>query len=209
MGSTSSKEKQKGGVYAEIVSGKEDEAIPPLKVFINAQITSTAVDSLKDAHEMMYLLAENLIMEALKDGQTPKMFGQMLKHMLAYESTQCTTRQFLYWSMHSPHGYDNIRHISAWHMKDYINTYAPIQLSVAAQEWSLSLLSRRTVINPLLTWTLNHEDIVVGPLADIVKDTLPHTRVSCDSFCVVDTVRAKLFPPPVSTLLLALHSILL
>lgn len=183
MGAKSSKDTKKDGIYAEIVSGKEqEENVPRLKVLLNAQLTSTAVDSLKDSEQMIHLLAENLIVEALKDKSTPKMFGEFMKYIFAYESTLSATRDLLYWALKTPDCYRSIEFLSAWQLKNYFNTYAPGQLSVAAQAWVVSVPSRRTVICPLLTWTLRQQEFVVYPLACLIKDTMPFARVSDSVF---------------------------
>jgi hypothetical protein len=181
MGGKASKENKKDGIYAEIVTGKEEAAqVPPLKVFIpdfKGQITSTAVDSLKDSEDMMYKLAKDLIADVLKDKDTPKRFGKLMQHYMTYDSTQKTTRDFLYWTVDAPDCYDGIKQLSAWQMKDYFNSFAPGQVSLAAQAWVLAIPSRKEVICPLLTWTLQQQPIVIDPLTTIIKDVLPYSRV--------------------------------
>jgi hypothetical protein len=179
MGGSSSKQKGKDGIYAEIVSEKMEEAdIPPIQILLNERITSSAVESLKDSKQVIQLLAESLIYDTLHDQDTPKKFGEVLQYVFSYESTLANTRSQLFWAVNTPDCLKSIESLTSWQLNNYFNTHAIGQLSFAARSWVVTPQARKTVICPLLTWTLRQQDIVVTPLAHIIQDSLTFARVT-------------------------------
>ena len=169
MGGSSSKRK------SEIVISGKDHGLhgPAIKV----EIESPESDEVQDPTQGIHLLAEKLIYDALKDKKTTKQFGEFLQHVFTDEASLSVTRSLLFWSLNTQDCYSNIKSISAWQLTNYFKSYGVKDVSTAAQAWILAIPSRETVITPLLAWTLSRKEIVVDPLALLIKDSLPYCKV--------------------------------
>lgn len=164
------------GVYAELKSTQKD--IPPIKLIINEQITSTAVDSLKDSEQMLHLLAKNLVYDVLHDKQTPKKFGELLQYIFTSESILSTTRGLLYWSLKTPDCMVNIEALSKYQLTSWMRTYGMSQVSWISQNWLEAPSARQLVVSPLLSWVLRQKPYVIDPCVFMIHSSLPFARVS-------------------------------
>jgi hypothetical protein len=140
---------------------------------------------LKDSKQVIQLLAESLVYDTLHDKDTPKKFGEVLQYVFSYESTLANTRSQLYWAINTPDCFKSIESLTAWQLKSYFNTHAISQLSFAARTWVVTPQARKTVICPLLTWTLRQKEFVITPLAYIIQDSLPFVQVQTVSSLVL------------------------
>lgn len=172
MGGNSSKSKGTN-VYAELISGKS----PPIKVLLNEQITSKAVDSLKDSKDVVNFFANNLVIEVLKDKSTPKKFGDFLKYTFSFESTLAPTRSLIYWSIMSDVSFQNLRLLTVSQISDWISMNAKHQILNSMNENMLSKNFKNVNIHPLIQWTLYQDNMVISPLSNIIIHSLPYTKV--------------------------------
>ena len=165
-------------IYAELITGKS----PPIKVLLNEQITSTAVDSLKDSlndsKEFVNLFANNLVIEVLKDKNTAKTFGNFLNYTFSFESTKAPTRSLIYWSIMSDTSIGNISLLSTTQICTWMNLYGKNQIVDVLDHYLLRKSFQTIYIHPLLLWTLQQEHIVISPLSNIIADSLLYTKVS-------------------------------
>ena len=176
MGGKSSKPDEKNGIYAELVPGGGSD-IPPIKVLLNEQITSTAVDSLKDSEHMMHLLAKNMILDALHDKKTVRKFGMFLQSAFESEETLSETRKLVYWSLNTQDCTKNTQWLASWQLKGWMQTYGVGQTAYLASWWVSSPDSRRQVISPLIAWAIRQDSFVTDPLAVVATGALPLAKV--------------------------------
>lgn len=161
-------------VYAEIVSDQGLPAdLPPIKVLINDQLASTAVDQLRDSQVAAHDLAKTLVVDMLTDQQSPAKLGIMLKHIFSYESLLLPTRELIYWSLQLPSTYEPIRSQSTAAVGCLDKHSAAQRLATVSESWLLHPATRTQVLAPLLTWTCAQQDLAVQPLTALAKDSIP------------------------------------
>jgi hypothetical protein len=102
-------------VYAEIVSGNDNEFTAPLRVFVHETLTSSAVDSIIDSQLLANELAKSLIIEVLQNKSNQGNLGQLLRYTFASPTVLCPTRDLVYWSLRSDQCFRNILWNTQWH----------------------------------------------------------------------------------------------
>ncbi|KAJ1392817.1 hypothetical protein B484DRAFT_280557 [Ochromonadaceae sp. CCMP2298] len=173
MGAGSSKKKgaeKEGDTYAEL-SGVSD--FPPIRVLINEQFTSSAVDSLKDSEEVLRVLSKSIVMDILHDKKMPGKFGELLQYTFSGEPVLQPTRELLYWSLKTPEVSRNTQALAKWHLSNYADSYGVPQVSALSQWWLQHPPVQQEVIKPLLLWTGQQRELAVLPLAEVVSNLLP------------------------------------
>jgi hypothetical protein len=173
MGAGSSKKKgaeKEGDTYAEL-SGVSD--FPPIRVLINEQFTSSAVDSLKDSEEVLRVLSKSIVMDILHDKKMPGKFGELLQYTFSGEPVLQPTRELLYWSLKTPEVSRNTQALAKWHLSNYADSYGVPQVSALSQWWLHHPPVQQEVIKPLLLWTGQQRELAVLPLAEVVSNLLP------------------------------------
>jgi hypothetical protein len=101
--------------YAEIVieTDNANKEIKNLLVLVNdslsvnTQLSSAAVDSMKDSQEIANDLARSLVMEVLHGKNNTRKLGELLQYTFAYETVLAPTRDLIYWSLATPEVVNN------------------------------------------------------------------------------------------------------
>ncbi len=167
--------------YTEIVYGLQTDIsdITPIKI-INDQLTSSAVDSIRESQLAANQLAKSLLIELLHDEHSPKKFGELLKYTFAYESVLKPTRDLIHWSLRTDSTMTSVEQQARTGLYSYMSRTgsAKSQLVGLSTHWLGQRDTRLFTLNPLLTWTMKQPELAVDPLAEVVKVALPHTRSS-------------------------------
>lgn len=171
-------------LFAEIVSSGDGPTagLPPLKILLNEQISSSAVETLRDSKLVAQQLAKTIVMDALADAHNQGKFGEFLQYAFAYESILYPTRWLVHWSIHTDNSVANSRvflkeQLLHW-LQDTDRTYGPQKQLVDLCDWWLrEERSRVEAVDPLLVWTLRQKDSVKDPLAATVCAALAYARV--------------------------------
>lgn len=171
------KNKIKGPVYAEIVSEEQSKSgVPPLKVLLHEQLTSSAIDSLRDSHAIANDLAKKLSLDILKEPETLGKFGQLLGYIFAYESVLYPTRLLIYWSIGTDVAFKNAIIQTKWQIGRWQRTVGPNQVNYLVRNLLQNDDIKKLSIKPLIKMVFEIE-AVKQPLTNIIVDVLPHAQV--------------------------------
>ena len=168
------KEFQDEDLYAELISR---ENIPPIKVYLNRHISSSAVESLKDSEALAMQLAKQLVIETLTEKEMPNKFGELLRYIFAYESIRQPTRWLVYWSLNENSNVRYMNTFTRWQLDWWMQNGGVPQVGSLCDWWLRDRQSREATINPLLKWTLRQRETVVNPTTAIVVSSLPYAKV--------------------------------
>lgn len=166
--------------YVELVSDKPlPAAIPPFRVLINDQLTSSAVDSIKDSQLLANRISKSLISNLLSDHTTPEQFGTLLREIFIYEYIRAPTRDLAYWSLHLSDTKRNTFFLAKDNLSYWIKDsgYILIKDILCYQITHPDL--RIYSISPLLKWTFSKSSSIIKPLTEVsataIKDQEPLT----------------------------------
>eukprot|EP01038_Epipyxis_sp_PR26KG_P009578 gene9578-12901_t len=148
----------------------------PIKVLLNAQIASSAIDSMKDSQILVNELAKSMLLEVLKDDHSSQKFGELLKHILSYQPTRYSTRSLIYWTLRSDPIIQTSSSQSVWWIHYWSHTTGINEVSLITTNWLLHPLTQKNNIVPLLDWTLNQHPITIKPLAHLIEWSLPFSK---------------------------------
>lgn len=100
--------------------------------------------------------------------------GIVLKTAISYESILKPSRDFIYWSVKLPCNIEPLVKIT----KSFIHRdYIPAQtISFLAEDWIKHPATKRDVVLPLVTWSLQQADETIEPMRDVVVDWLPTSK---------------------------------
>ena len=183
----------------EIVGSGDTSFAPPLHVLMHEQLTSSAVDSIRDSRELAHELAKSLLIEVLERKENRGKFGELLLYLFVSDTVLSPTRQTIYWSLTSESTIENIvtnvkthrdywlgftenydrgiRAIQKLHTRHEGRLMTDILLMSQVIHWLEDPLSRTAVITPLIDWTLQQNEIVKFPLTEITVSFLPWIKV--------------------------------
>eukprot|EP01039_Chlorochromonas_danica_P008286 gene8286-9136_t len=163
----------KASFYAELLSDKGlPSDLPPIKVLINDQLATTAVDQLRDSQVAAHELAKNLVIDMLRDKDSPKKLGTLLQYVFKYESLLQPTRDLLYWSLRLPTTYSPI-YSQLKYTFNYAESAQQEQLAALSKSWLLDPQTKREIIIPLFKWNLEDEETTIKPLASLLGEVVP------------------------------------
>lgn len=175
---------------------------------VNEQLKSSASDTLKESRDDAEKLAKSLILDASNKPEYRHEFGRVLEYIFSFESVQKPTRDLVWWSVKSPMSMHEIEGQALWWRRYFLNsTFPPISHRGSPGEgftyteeqlttllaWWLSTPHAKSVVNPLLIWTLR-EKVVVDSVVQIVIDALPY----CTPYwklCAKDAIKLSLQSP--------------
>lgn len=150
-----------------------------IKDILNEQISSTAVDSLRDSQLVANEMAKTIIYDVLREKETKGKFGELLQFLFAYESVLHPTRWLVYWSLNLDTTLDSVVYQTKWQINYWAKQDPTAFLSSSLLDssiyWLKSIEARKHHIDPLLLWTLKQKEIA-DPVAGIVVDALPYVK---------------------------------
>lgn len=183
----------------EIVGSGDTPFAPPLRVLMHEQLTSSAVDSIRDSRQLAHELAKSLLIEVLERKENRGKFGELLLYLFVSDTVLSPTRQTIYWSLTSESTIENIvtnvqmhrdywlgftenydrgiRAIQKLHTRHEGRLMTDILLMSQVIQWLEDPLSRTAVITPLIDWTLQQDEIVKFPLTEVTVSFLPWIKV--------------------------------
>jgi hypothetical protein len=168
-----------------------------IKDLLNEQISSTAVDSLRDSQQVANEMAKTIIYDVLKDKDTKGKFGELLQFLFAYESVLHPTRWLVYWSLNLDSTMNSIEYQTKWQIDYWAKLDPTLSLKSSLLDSSIYWLktseARKYHIDPLLMWTLQQKT-VVDPVAGIVVDALPYikeTTVDALKWAVSESLKSE------------------
>ena len=165
-------------------------------------ITSIAGDQLattvKESRDEAEKMAKKIILDALNKAEYRNEFGRVLEYIFSVERVRKPTRDLVYWSLSSQMSVQEIERQALWWRRYFLNpppppppppaaaavdaltdkgfgtsghSYTKVQLATLISWW-LSTPHAKSVINPLLDWTLK-EKFVAESLTEIINAALP------------------------------------
>lgn len=167
-------------LYVEI---KNDKSAEPIKILMKESIASSAVDSLRDSHELAHELSKSMILNYLNDPETVNVVLGLTKSYLEDKGTRAYLGDYL----------------ASYLMTDQVKSFYKYQLNItrdyyclpnglgrsATDQALLDLLvwwvgepaNITAVVVPLLEWTLLL-DYIRASSAEIAAYSLPYSIVS-------------------------------
>ena len=196
-------------MYAEIVNDDQEFRIPPLRVLVHETLSSSAVDSIRDSQELANELAKCLVIEVLDRKENRGKLGELLQDMFVSDTVLSPTRELIYWSLTLDNTikntifYTNL-HRNYWmglsNVGQHVRTtrgmtreqgakdFTQDALVALAIKWLHDPVNRKSVINPLLDWTLKSQESVISPLAIISAEAIPWAKVRTSCSCFLFSV---------------------
>ncbi len=159
-------------------SQMDNTTITPIKVLLNEQITSSAVDSIRESQLIANEMAKSLIIEFFREPSSPKKFGELLNYIFSYESVLKPSRDIVYWSLQSSETYKSVELQAKSNSLALIGPEGGASTSVTnlTSDWLLRRDTRLSTFNPVISWACKEPAVTVEPLAGIVEQVLPLTR---------------------------------
>jgi hypothetical protein len=162
-------------LYYEMI-GMETSAKKRLYVIINQQLTSSAVDQIRDSQTLVNDLARSLIIEMLKHEKSPNHLGEFLQSTFSHQSAQQPTREFVLSSLAIDSTVTNIKLL----MRDqeiywlrgeaYPYTYSA---TIDFFDWWLTHpLTSSLVLIPQIKWILEQPDLTINPVKEVATSAL-------------------------------------
>jgi hypothetical protein len=164
-------------LYAEVIRVKGENYLKPIKVILNEQIASTAVDSIRESHDLVKALAKDLILDVLNDPNNPKKLGVFINHTLSFESVLYPTRDLIYWTLKLDSSHKNFLFQSKWQVNYWMKNNGCYSIVNLSECWLNSSDSKDTTIIPFLQSVLTDKNTVADPLAKIISTALPLAQV--------------------------------
>ena len=100
--------KKNVAVYAELSDSSSGNRDIPVQILVKETLTSTALDALEDSEEVVKAISKSLVMDILKDSETPGQLGTLLSYIFTSETVLSPTRELIYWSLFLPPTMKNI-----------------------------------------------------------------------------------------------------
>jgi len=188
----------------------------PLTGIVNEKLATAASESIKDSRDDAEKMAKKLILGALNKVEYRNDFGRVLEYIFSVESVRKPTRDLIFWSLASPLSLQEINiQTVRWKRYFLINpmdsaargkledvrnahhlqvvgpgfSLAKTQLATLISWWLLTPQAK-TVINPLLEWSLK-EQYVVESTIQIINNALPYC-IPYWKLCAKDAIKNAL-----------------
>jgi hypothetical protein len=166
-------------LYVEI---KNDKSAEPIKILMKESIASSAVDSLRDSHELAHELSKSMILNYLNDPETVNVVMGITKAYLTDRATRSLLEDYLASYLKT----DQVRSFYKYQVNITRDYYClPNALGRSASDkalldllvwWVGQPVNISSVVVPLLEWTLLL-DYVRASSAEIAADSLQYTMV--------------------------------
>lgn len=139
-----------------------------IQELIHDQITSSAVDqikdTIKDSHIILQQEAKALVLDMLTQPQHPNLFGQILQSIFINENVLSPTREYLYWTLSLPHTINNTNAIAKYQLLYWLNdqegkVYTDKLLIDFLEWWVCHPLTSPELVVPLISWSLSQKVI--------------------------------------------------
>lgn len=179
--------------HAPLTPNIQNAPLNPIKGILNEQLSSTALDSLRDSQFAAHELAKSMIQNTLKAKKTKGQFGELLNYMFSYESVLYPTRWLVYWSLNSNDTVLNTTYQAKWQVDYWGKNSGKDEVIAASKLWLASSENRKECINPLMFWALNQKE-VKDPIAAVVIDALPYIKkdvVDAMKWCVSESLKSE------------------
>lgn len=158
-----------------------------LQKLLNSTITSQALESLKDSHQVANDFAKILVLDILNTKESRNNLGILLNSLFQYESVRCPTRELIYWSLGLPPTMRDIYALTAYQVAYWLAQEGALStkqlLNYYALQWLRDDQVRAQVLCPLLTYVLQLEP-VQDTLGDVIADALPYSKTVCEEAIV-------------------------
>jgi hypothetical protein len=177
--SAKSEEKKKVNFYAELISDKGlPSDIPPIRVLINEQIASSAIDSIKDSQRIAHELSKSILLDYLDDEVSINQFGEFLKTIFGYESLQFSTRDLIYWSLSFPEVHKSIYSMTQYQTNEYFKSFGKPLVFSLFTSWLTSPVTYKHFFIPQFTELLRNDENLVKPFAGLIASSIPNATAS-------------------------------
>ena len=152
-----------------------------IQELIHDQITSSAVDqikdTIKDSHIILQQEAKALVLDMLTQPQHPNLFGQILQSIFINENVLSPTREYLYWTLSLPHTINNTNAIAKYQLLYWLNdqggkVYTDKLFIDFLEWWIIHPLTSPELVVPLISWSLSQKvrkPYIINPI-----DRYPH-----------------------------------
>lgn len=169
------RQKWKLELYAELISDSGlPLELPPIKVIIHSAIAESAAVSIKDSHTLANELSKSLLLDLLNNPDSAGKFGCLLDQVFQYEALLDPTRQLIYWAVTAqPDVHYAMYSLTRYQLIEYMHYYLPALVSDQIKAWLLWPDTSATFFVPLLCDLARSRDVIIDPLADIVKESIP------------------------------------
>ena len=162
--------------------GSGTVSIKELQMLLHESITSSALMSLKDSHQIANDFAKILVLDILSHQESTSNLGILLSSLFKYESVRLPTRNLIYWSLFLPPTISTLSELSI------VQTNYWLARDQEGAKWTKSLLFQfllpylnnpDTVANTVspLTVTVTELPSVQLALQKVVEDALPYLNV--------------------------------
>ena len=147
----------------EIV-GKPDQRIPGIQLLVNDTLAITALEGIKDSHDLAQSIAKQLVLQVLTTPIYQDQFADILKYIFSYDSVLSPTRWLVYWSLSGRDCKSNLIYQSKWQLNYWMHDQEPIgaknfsvdQINSGIASWLSNPASRKNILIPNLTLYLNN-----------------------------------------------------
>jgi hypothetical protein len=159
-----------------MVGSSDATAKDRLYIIINQQLTSSAVDQLKDSQEIANYFAKSLILEYFQAPESPGQLGEFLQSLFSYDSIITPTRELIYWSLLQSDTRNNIniltkKQLQYWLKEEGVDYTHKITVDFF-DWWLRHPLTCSDTIMPLVTWSLTQQDLAVKPSSVLLTSVI-------------------------------------
>jgi hypothetical protein len=160
------KSKTKVTLYAELgtdSSGSGDSSDAPIRVIVRELAAASAVDSMRNSHEIVNVLARDLVLNAFSQPESQMQLGLSLQKLFSYKSVVDSTRWLAYWGIYNDYSLENISLLAHEQKRYFMNKHHHIYQSEGYDYTEEQLVS-------LVKWFFETDyarQVVVPQLVDI------------------------------------------
>jgi hypothetical protein len=183
----------------EIV-GKTDQRIPGIQLLVNDTLAITALEGIKDSHDLAQSIAKQLVVQVLTTPIYQDQFADILKYIFSYESVLSPTRWLVYWSLGGEDCKSNLIYQSKWQLNYWMHDKEPIgaknfsvdQINSGIASWLSNPASRKNVIIPNITLYLNNNiDTITTEMAKSIPKAQDKT-IEGLSHLIVESLKSDM-----------------
>lgn len=183
----------------EIVGKSSDQRIPGIQLLVNDTLAITALEGIKDSHDLAQSIAKQLVVQVLTTPIYKNQFADILKYIFSYESILSPTRWLVYWALDGRDCLSNALYQSKWQLNYLMNDQEPIgaknysvgQINHGLDSWLRNSMTRKDILIPNISLYLNENiDVITKEMVKSIPKTQDKT-IEGLSTIIVESLKSE------------------
>jgi hypothetical protein len=155
----------------------DKRASQAIQLLVNDTLTMTALEGIKDSHDLAQSIAKQLVLQVLTTPIYQDQFAGVLNYIFSYESVLSPTRRLIYWTIGGKNCFHSTIYQSKWQLNYLMHDIEPLgakqntvnQINQGLKSWTSNPLSRKNIIIPNISWYLNQNiDVIAKDVAKAI-----------------------------------------